>query len=164
MGGKAGKSGVRRWRIAALGLGLTALSSLGRGDSPAAAAPPAAEAVTLIPEFPRATAGPFPFGAQELSAWRARLPRIEEVEIPSTADGTKQRALFHDKGLAAPRPLLVVLHSWSEGYLQNLGIPYGVFAERNGWVMIAPDHRGPYRHSLYRQEPQRKRVLHLQRT
>ncbi len=134
MGG--GRGGSRsRWRIAALAAVLTA--------SPAAG--PAEEAVALIPEFPRATAGPFPFGAQDLSVWRARVPRIEEVEIPSTADGAGQKALFYDPGRAAPRPLLVVLHSWSEGYLQNIGIPYGIFAERNGWLMIAPDHRGPYR-------------------
>ena len=146
MGGRGGGGRIsRRWRIAALGAGLAALPAVGRGGPPAAVATPGGEVVSLIPEFTRATAGPFPFGAQELSAWRARLPRIEQVDIPSTADGTRQQALFHDPGRDAPRPLLVVLHSWSEGYLQNIGIPYGIFAERNGWVMIAPDHRGPYR-------------------
>src|SRR5690349_13123277 len=52
------------------------------------------ERLSLIPEFPRAAGGPFPFGAQDLSVWRARVPRIQPVEIPSTADGLKQRALF----------------------------------------------------------------------
>ena len=103
------------------------------------------ESLSLIPEFPRAAGGPFPFGAQDLSVWRSRVPRIEEVEITSTLDGNRQRALFYDPGQPEPRPLLVALHSWSENYLQNIGIPYGIFAERNGWVMIHPDHRGPYR-------------------
>lgn len=143
--GRESGSRSRRWRVAALGVGLTALPAVCWEGPPAAmAAPPAGEVVTLIPEFPRATAGPFPFGAQELSVWRARLPRVEPVEITSTADGTKQAALFYDPGREARRPLLVVLHSWSESYLQNIGIPYGIFAERNGWVLIAPDHRGPY--------------------
>ncbi len=105
----------------------------------------ARESLSLIPEFPRAAGGPFPFGAQDLSVWRARVPRIEEVEIPSSVDGARQRALFYDPGRPEPRPLLVALHSWSENYLQNIGIPYGIFAERNGWVLIHPDHRGPYR-------------------
>ncbi|MDI3289161.1 alpha/beta fold hydrolase [Polyangium sp. 15x6] len=105
----------------------------------------AREPLSLIPEFPRAAGGPFPFGAQDFSVWRARVPRIEEVEISSSLDGNKQRALFYDPGRPEPRPLLVALHSWSENYLQNIGIPYGIFAERNGWVLIHPDHRGPYR-------------------
>ncbi|WP_170319765.1 alpha/beta hydrolase family protein [Polyangium spumosum] len=105
----------------------------------------AVERLSLIPEFPRATGGPFPFGAQDFLVWRSRVPRIEEVEITSSLDGTRQRALFYDPGRDEPRPLLVALHSWSENYLQNIGIPYGIFAERNGWVMIHPDHRGPYR-------------------
>jgi len=77
--------------------------------------------------------------------WKARVPRVEVVSIPSSLDGAEQRALLYDPGRAEPRPLLVVLHSWSENYLQNLGIPYGVFAERNGWALVHPDHRGPYR-------------------
>ncbi|WP_170229518.1 alpha/beta hydrolase family protein [Polyangium fumosum] len=103
------------------------------------------EPLSLIPEFPRAAGGPFPFGAQDFSVWQARIPRIEEVEINSSLDGSKQRALLYDPGRPEPRPLLVALHSWSENYLQNIGIPYGIFAERNGWVLIHPDHRGPYR-------------------
>jgi dienelactone hydrolase len=103
------------------------------------------ELLALIPEFPRAVGGPFPFGAQDLSVWRARVPRIEEVAITSSVDGAVQKALFYAPNDGGPRPLLVALHSWSENYLQNIGIPYGIFAERNGWALIHPDHRGPYR-------------------
>ena len=136
----------QRWLVAARALGVVCACSMAAA---AGAGGPRgsrdADRVTLIPEFRRATGGPYPFGAQELTAWRARVPRTEVVEIPSSADGSAQRALFYDPGRRERRPLLVVLHSWSEGYLQNLGIPYAVFAERNGWVLIHPDHRGPYR-------------------
>src|SRR5688572_5621548 len=67
--------------------------------SPAAAPAPAErarESLSLIPEFPRAHGGPFPFGAQDIAMWRARIPQIAEVEIPSSLDGAKQRALFYD--------------------------------------------------------------------
>ncbi|MBK9260691.1 MAG: alpha/beta fold hydrolase [Polyangiaceae bacterium] len=99
----------------------------------------------LVPEYPRAVGGPFPFGAQDLSVWRTRVPRIEEVDIRSSLDKTIQKALFYTPTGDSPKPLLVVLHSWSENYLQNIGIPYAIFAERNGWALIHPDHRGPYR-------------------
>jgi hypothetical protein len=108
-------------------------------------APLQRESISLVPEFPRAAGGPFPFGAEDLAPWRDRVPRIEVVSIPSSADGSAQRALFYDPGRSEPRPLLVALHSWSENYLQNIGIPYGVFAQRNGWILVHPDHRGPYR-------------------
>jgi predicted esterase len=125
-----------------LGAGLC-LATAAEGHAPEAAetSPP----VELVPQYPRATSGAFPFGAERLGPWREHVPGIESVVIPSTADGKKQHALFFDPHQSGPRPLLVVLHSWSESYLQNIGIPYGVFAEKNGWVLVAPDHRGPYR-------------------
>ncbi len=101
--------------------------------------------LSLVPEFPRAVGGPFPFGAQDLATWRARVPNIDEVEIPSSLDRTIQKALFYAPKDDAPKPLVVVLHSWSENYLQTIGIPYAIFAQRNGWALIHPDHRGPYR-------------------
>lgn len=131
------------WR-AILALLISVLASgYGRADDRSAGA--AGEELSLIPEFSSAAGGPFPFGAQDLSAWRAWVPGIEPVEILRAGGGGKQRALFYDPRSDGPRPLLVVLHSWSEDYLQNIGIPYGVFAQRNGWVLVHPDHRGPYR-------------------
>lgn len=125
---------------------FVALALLSPGSTQAQAPATNRATLTLVPEFPRAVGGPFPFGAQDLAPWRARLPRIEEVEIPSSLDRTKQKALFYTPTTDdSPKPLLVVLHSWSENYLQNIGIPYAIFAERNGWVLIHPDHRGPYR-------------------
>ena len=138
----------RRVALVALVLALGATSLANREDAAIARAAepePPRQKIELVPEFPRAAGGPFPFGAQDLSVWQAKVPRIEQVEITSAADGNTQRALFHDPGGNGAKPLLVVLHSWSEGYLQNISIPYGVFAERNGWVLVHPDHRGPYR-------------------
>jgi pimeloyl-ACP methyl ester carboxylesterase len=37
---------------------------------------------------------------------------------------------------------LVILHSWSAGYLQHAGIPYAMWAQENGWAVIAPQFRG----------------------
>ena len=79
---------------------------------------------------------------QGLALWQERVPRIEDVRIRSTADGSQQPALWLSPQRLRPAPLLVVLHSWSSGYLQNSSIPFGAWAEQNGWAMIAPDFRG----------------------
>jgi predicted esterase len=81
----------------------------------------------------------------DLRAWRRRVPQVQPIRIPSTADGSRQRALWYDSGAGAPRPLLVVLHSWSADYEQNLDIPFAEFAIANDWVFIHPDFRGPNR-------------------
>jgi dipeptidyl aminopeptidase/acylaminoacyl peptidase len=87
---------------------------------------------------------PYSFSDEDLSVWKERVPGIEEVAITSSADQTKQPALFLNPGRQDPMPLLVALHSWSAGYLQNIGIPYAEFAASNGWVFVHPDHRGKY--------------------
>jgi pimeloyl-ACP methyl ester carboxylesterase len=80
---------------------------------------------------------------EQIQAWRKRVPRIDEVKIRSTADGKRQRAMWYDSGSKNARPLLVVLHSWSADFEQNLGIPFAEFAIENDWVFIHPDFRGP---------------------
>ena len=77
-----------------------------------------------------------------LALWQERVPRIEDVRIRSTSDGSRQPALWLPPGRQRPAPLLVVVHSWSSGYLQNSGIPFAAWAEQNGWAMIAPNFRG----------------------
>lgn len=99
----------------------------------------------LLPEFTRALRFPGGEGALTLHAWSRLAPSARPVTIASSADGKDQRAFFYDPGTQAPKPLLVVLHSWSTDWRQNIGIPYAVFAERNGWVFVHPDFRGPYR-------------------
>jgi dipeptidyl aminopeptidase/acylaminoacyl peptidase len=80
---------------------------------------------------------------EQIQAWRKRVPEVERVRIKSSADGKQQRALWYDSGSKRARPLLVVLHSWSADYEQNLGIPFARFAIENDWVFIHPDFRGP---------------------
>jgi dipeptidyl aminopeptidase/acylaminoacyl peptidase len=80
---------------------------------------------------------------QHLAGWRKRVPDVKVIQVPSTIDGQKQRVLFYDSGSEDPKPLLVVLHSWSADYRQNLDIPFAEFAIANDWAFIHPDFRGP---------------------
>lgn len=110
-------------------------------------AAPAHPEPRMLPEFTSLT----DFAASALmklpakAAWKKAVPGARQVEIPSSLDGEKQRALFLAPEGDEPRPLLVVLHSWSEDYLQHHSIPYAVWAERNGWVFIHPDYRGEFK-------------------
>lgn len=83
-----------------------------------------------------------PLGAEGIDRWEDEVPRVRDVRIRSTADGRRQPALWLPSRREGPRPLLVVLHSWSNGYKQHLGIPYARWAQRKGWTMIAPNFRG----------------------
>src|SRR5688572_27143461 len=80
---------------------------------------------------------------RDLEACRRRVPQTKVVQIPSSIDGNRQRAIFYDSGSPRPRPLLVVLHSWSANYQQNLDIPFAEFAIANDWVFLHPNFRGP---------------------
>lgn len=80
----------------------------------------------------------------EREAWKKAAPDVREVLISSSADGTKQPSLFFAADANEPRPLLVVLHSWSVDYLDHASIPYGVWAMRNGWNFIHPQYRGRF--------------------
>jgi pimeloyl-ACP methyl ester carboxylesterase len=82
----------------------------------------------------------FPDDARQ--AWRQRVPQVELVRIRSSVDGKMQRAYWYDSGAPARRPLLVVLHSWSADFTQNLDIPYAELAIRNDWAFVHPDFRG----------------------
>ena len=137
-------------------VGKVALSALisvlplaGASATPPAAAkkaPAAPDAgVELVPEFTLASRLPGGEGAADLGAWTRHVPGIQAVSIPSPADGSAQRAFFHAPKAEGKRPLLVVLHSWSTDWRQNIGVPYAKFAARNGWAFIHPDFRGPYR-------------------
>jgi dienelactone hydrolase len=78
------------------------------------------------------------------AAWQDVVPDVEDVEIPSSADGAQQQALWLAPQGDEPRPLLVVLHSWSTRYLQHFSTPYGRWADQEGWAMVAPDFRGVF--------------------
>jgi dienelactone hydrolase len=81
----------------------------------------------------------------ELKAWEKAVPQVSVTSIKSTYDGTSQKALFYDSGSVRKKPLLIVLHSWSEDYRQSFGIPYGIWAVKNDWVFIQPDYRGAFK-------------------
>jgi dienelactone hydrolase len=81
-------------------------------------------------------------GAEGPERWRRDVPGARDVRIRSTADGREQPAMWLPPSRPGPRPLLVVLHSWSNRYRQHLGIVYARWAQRHGWAMIAPNFRG----------------------
>ena len=73
----------------------------------------------------------------------AAEPEFTTVEIISTADGERQKALRYIPQAEAPVPLLVVLHTWSFGYEQKgFGDECLVECARRGWALIQPDFRG----------------------
>lgn len=80
--------------------------------------------------------------AAELSRWQELAPEVKEIEIESSADGSAQKAMFHDSGSDDEKPLLLVLHSWSTDYLQNIDVPLAQFAVANDWVFMHPNFRG----------------------
>ena len=116
------------------------------GTPDAVDSPEPGEEVPDLPAFSRlegiTTVSDYDGSGQSLSRWQERVPGIQDIRIPSTIDEAEQRALWLAPGELQPAPLLVVVHSWSAGYLQNANIPFGVWAQRSGWAMIAPDFRG----------------------
>lgn len=82
------------------------------------------------------------YTARGLIRWRQSVPEIQDITIPSTADGTDQPVLWLPPSGDGVKPLLVILHSWSSNYLQHAGIPYALWAQENGWAVIAPEFRG----------------------
>ena len=69
------------------------------------------------------------------------------IDVPSSKDGTLQKVIYWRPESAARLadgpavPLLVFLHSWSGGFEQ--GPPWIDQAKKMGWVLVAPDFRGP---------------------
>jgi hypothetical protein len=67
---------------------------------------------------------------------------IQVVGIPSTADGSLQKAVFEPSARPEARPLLVALHSWSGDYRQSSGVSYLEQCRERRWHFIHPDFRG----------------------
>ena len=82
------------------------------------------------------------FVATGSARWNSSVPGIQDIRIPSTLDGAQQPAFWLPPTGDGDQPLLVILHSWSAGYTQHAGIPYAMWAQENGWAVIAPDFRG----------------------
>lgn len=133
------------WAVVALGLVACGREHQGLdGTGWAFAQPPAAPAEELVYPSRYRSARQFPgsLARADRITWRSHVPEVRVVTIPSSADGAEQRALFHDSGSPRPKPLLVVLHSWSSNYLQTTFIPYAQFAVENDWAYLQPDFRG----------------------
>lgn len=113
-------------------------------SSPSAGTSSAAPAPRPLPAYTRAAGVVVnnDVGATDdpIGRWQAETA-VEDVRITSTADGTAQPALWAPPpGPGAP--LLVVVHSWSTGYEQELNIPLAQWAEQVGWGYVQPDFRG----------------------
>ena len=76
------------------------------------------------------------------SRWNRMVPGIEQLRIVSTADGSEQPTWWLPPAGDSDQPLLVVLHSWSSTYTQHAGIPFAMWAQENGWAVVAPNFRG----------------------
>ena len=84
------------------------------------------------------------FDEAGVEGWRDAVPSIQEVRITSTRDRSPQPALWLPPAGDGPRPLLVVLHSWSTGYENIAGMPFARWAQQRGWAVVQPDYRGPF--------------------
>lgn len=76
------------------------------------------------------------------SKWERSVPGIERLSIPSTLDDAEQPLFWLPPGGEGDQPLLVILHSWSSTYTQHAGIPFAMWAQENGWAVVAPEFRG----------------------
>ncbi|TLX58948.1 dipeptidyl aminopeptidase [Stutzerimonas nosocomialis] len=148
-------TGLRRWGAPVLlALGLVLLGGCGDGEPDAPEQPAAGTEQPATPDSPDAaglqhpsehlsvTRFPGELADADREAWREEAPEIERIEIASSADDAAQPALYYDSGSEQDKPLLLVLHSWSTDYLQNIDIPLGQFAVANDWVFMHPDFRG----------------------
>jgi poly(3-hydroxybutyrate) depolymerase len=100
--------------------------------------PPTFESVARINTIREFTG----YTSRGLARWQQSVPGVEDIRITSTADGAEQPALWVAPSGDRDQPLLVILHSWSAPYLQHAGIPYAMWAQENGWAVIAPEFRG----------------------
>jgi len=77
------------------------------------------------------------------SAMSANAQEVKEVFFVSSADNTKQPAMFYVPPSTNPVPLMVVLHTWSGDYKQELQNAMEQWCIENGWAYLHPDFRGP---------------------
>ncbi|MCE5251777.1 prolyl oligopeptidase family serine peptidase [bacterium] len=76
-----------------------------------------------------------------------RPMEVQITTIPSSYDGAIQHIRFL-KASGDKRPLLVALHTWSYGYMQDSGDEYFKRCHERDWNCIFPDFRGPNNNPL----------------
>jgi pimeloyl-ACP methyl ester carboxylesterase len=68
---------------------------------------------------------------------------LTDVAFTATADNSTQHMLFYDSGMGKKKPLLVALHTWSNGYLTDKSVEeYQRWCEATDWALAFPDFRG----------------------
>lgn len=87
---------------------------------------------------------PAKFADESIEKWKEQIPEIREIRIKSTIDGDEQPALFYTSETTGPRPLLVMLHSWSSEYLQQVSIPFALWSKEYDWAFMHPNYRGKF--------------------
>jgi len=87
------------------------------------------------------------YRSRGIARWERSVPGVEDIRIPSSVDEAEQPALWLAPRGDRDRPLLVVLHSWSSPYDQHAGIPFAMWAQENGWAVIAPQFQGVNDHA-----------------
>ena len=71
------------------------------------------------------------------------VPKLTEMSVKSSLDGTMQPSLFWapERAKTEPTPLLVFLHSWSGDYRQD-NAAWQQQAVKRGWAYLHPNFRG----------------------
>jgi poly(3-hydroxybutyrate) depolymerase len=71
------------------------------------------------------------------------LPKLTEVQIPSSLDAEKQPVFYWapEEAKTKPTPLFVFLHSWSGDYRQD-NSKWQAQAVKRGWIYLHPNFRG----------------------
>lgn len=70
------------------------------------------------------------------------LPQMTELEIISTIDGSREKALVHHPAAKEKVPLVVGLHTWSYDRFNQVDQMLPLCQER-GWALLLPEFRGP---------------------
>ena len=76
-------------------------------------------------------------------ATSALAQSLKEIRYLSSADNSKQPAMFYAPGGQDAVPLVVALHTWSADYRQSGYDAIAQWCMKNGWAYIRPNFRGP---------------------
>lgn len=71
---------------------------------------------------------------------------LKEIRYISSADSTRQPAMFEEPGKQEAVPLLVALHTWSSDYRQGDYAACAQWCREKGWAFLQPNFRGPNNH------------------